>query len=508
MGLFEVGGTYPPKDHLKRIKRYRENTLLVKGEHADVLRKVADKNDFAYLVVNLPQLLCKKYADFLFSEEPTFSAGKDDKSEEQKALERLIADNSLQKKNFKSAFSNSYKGDSFYKVRWAQTYNGLENEKDDPFKVIIDVQNPEIVFPETVPGDYNTIYGYNIAYPVSTKINGKDYWKLIVEAHYPNRIENSRYEMTPSKTYKGKILEWTIDSKLALPINIPAVYKTGVKRPLVEHVPNFQDDGSWEGIDDISDLKSQFSIINNRVSQLQNVLNKHADPALIVPSGVLVEDPITGELTFNISRDKVFEVGEKGNILPQYVTWDAKVDAVFKDIEMAINHLLMLAEIPPVALGLVDSGTSGSSGLSIKYRMNSLLSKVKRKMQYYNEGLRNVLVLAQELEHSKVNKRKLKYEVTVPRIKFKDGLPNDQKEDALVSQILTGGQPIFSVKTTLMDKYGYTEEQADIEIQRIIDEENKRYSLSPSSITTTTNSTQGISQPEDNQNPDRKGFDE
>lgn len=503
MSLFEPGASYPPKSHKKRLKRYSENTKLFKGEHAEVLKQLESQNDFAYLVVNLPSLICKKYADFLFGETPTYSAGKDDNSNEQSAIERIIKQNKLHIKNYKSALSNAYKGDSFYKVMWNQTYNGMVNKADDPFKVIIDIQNPEVVFPEVIAGT-NTIFVYHIAYPQKFKVDGKDNWMLIVESHYPNKIVNSRYLMDATLTNKsGEVTEWRITEQLALPDGVDSEIITGVKHPLVKHVPNFQVDDAWEGLDDIHDLKSQFEIINNRISQLKVVLDKHSDPALIVPNGVLKEDE-NGELTFNISRDKVFEVNDKNEIEPKYVTWQPHLEYVFRDIETALNHLLMLAEIPPVALGLTDSGTSGASGLSVKFRMNSLLAKVNRKRQYYNEALEDVLTLAQELEHAKLGKKKAGYEVTTPRIRFKDGLPNDEKEDAVVSQILTGGQPIFSVKTILMEKYDYTEEQADIEIQRIIDEEKRRNALPESSI---ERNVRGIELPEVNQNPDKKGFD-
>lgn len=483
MSLFKKGALYPPIEHQKRLKRYEENTKLIKGEHASVLLKeVQDKSEFAYLVVNLPRLICTKYADFLFGEHPSFSAGKDDNSKEQLALERLIRDNKLNMKNYRSAFANSYKGDSFYKLRWGQKYAGQVEAKYDPFRAIIDNQNPELVFPETLPGDNHTIFAYHIAYPFSVKSeNDLEKWFLVVESHYPGKIVNSRFAMDVSRTLNNKIVEWKITDELALPEDLEREVETGVYHPLVKHVPNIQTDDTWEGMDDISDLRDQFSIINNRLSQLKQILDKHADPALIVPEGVLKEDE-NGDLTFNITMDKVFEISRDGkDLLPQYVTWDAKLEYVFKDIETAINNLLMLAEIPPVALGLTDSGTSGSSGLSVKFRMNSLLAKVKRKSKYYDEGLKDVLVLSQELEHSKLGKKKTGYKITTPSIKFKDGLPNDEKEDAVVSQILTGGQPIFSVKTILMTKYDYTEEQADIEIQRIIDEENKRLGELPTS---------------------------
>src|SRR5690606_15410796 len=192
----------------------------------------------------------------------------------------------------------------------------------------------------------------------------------------------------------------------ALPIS-------GVPFPLVVHVPNFALDDSWEGIDDLTDLKPLFDELNNRLSQIAVILDKHADPAIAVPAGSLTEDE-KGNPAFHVGRDKVFEVLGKDDVIPVYITCDGKLSAAFKELEFMIDKIVMLAEIPPVALGKDNAGTSGASGLSIKWRMNSLLAKIIRKRQYYNKALKQVLLIAQLLEHAQMKKagKRPDYEVT------------------------------------------------------------------------------------------------
>jgi hypothetical protein len=98
-----------------------------------------------------------------------------------------------------------------------------------------------------------------------------------------------------------------------------------------------------------------------------------------------------------------------------------------------------------------------------------LLAKVNRKRQYYNKALKKVLQIAQLLE--KAQKGKIDYEVTIPRITFRDGLPDDDLEQAQIAQIRTGNRPTMSQKTAIMKVEGYSEEQADIELERIRKEE-------------------------------------
>lgn len=471
MSLFVKGDFFPPESHLDRIERYRKNKHIIKGNHDQIFNNpylLENQQQMVFIASNLPGTIVKKSADFLFGETPIFSAGKDDSSEEQLALERLIEENDLNITNYESALGNSYRGDSFYKIRWGQRYGGKLPESADPFRVFIEAQKAEYVFPETLPGDNTSIYAYHIAVPAVIEGTGDQEWVLNVESHYPGRIEYSKYVLSPfnHSKYENAYTEWKIVDEL---VGERRSVETGVPFPLIVHIPNFSTDDDWQGIDDISENESIFYEIDNRLSKIAEILDKHSDPAMAVPAGTLGENE-KGEPIFHAGRDKIFEVADKSEVIPQYITWNGQLDAAFKELEVLMDHLLIVSELPPVALGKTDSGTSGSSGFAIKWRMNSLLAKINRKRQYYNKGLKHVLLIAQLLEHAKSDKKPT-YEITVPKIKFKDGLPDDEMEQASIAQIRTGGKPTQSQLSAIMEIHGYTEEQARLELERIREEE-------------------------------------
>ena len=192
---------------------------------------------------------------------------------------------------------------------------------------------------------------------------------------------------------------------------------------------------------------------------------------MAVPMGVLEEDE-NGVPQFRVGVDKVFEVMDKNEIVPQYITWNGELQSSMQALEKELELLMTLTEIPMVALGGGDSGTSGSSGLSIKFRMSSMLSKVNRKRQYYEKALKRVFKIAQELELA-VFKDKLEYTPTEVKIHFKDGLPNDEMEQATIYSTRLAGMPTISQKTALMKLDNLTEEQAETELARMKKEQDE-----------------------------------
>lgn len=470
MSLFAINEFYPHPAHKDRITKYQQNKRVFKGEHFDVLESYLNRyqmNQY-YIAVNLAGIICKKSADFLFGETPIFSAGNSDNSPEQKAIERLVTDNELHITNYESALANSYRGDSFYKIRWGQTYGGLLPAEADKYRVIIESQNAEYVFPESSPTDANTIVAYHVAFPQLVEHTKGEEWILNVESHYAGAIMYRKFRMNPISYTPGtnEVAQWKIYAEIA---EARDVVQTGVPFPLIVHVPNYSVDDDWQGIDDLTEHHGLFTEINNRISKIAEILDKHSDPAMAVPAGTLGEDE-NGQPIFHAGRDKIFEVMDKSEVIPQYITWNGQLDAAFKELDKLIDLLLMNAEIPPVALGRDNSGTSGASGLSVKWRMNSLLAKINRKRQYYDKGLKRLLLIAQLLEHAQSDE-KLDYQVVAPIIKFKDGLPDDDMEQATIKQIRTGGRSTQSQLSAIMELNNCTEEQARIELERIRDEE-------------------------------------
>src|SRR5699024_3414440 len=103
-----------------------------------------------------------------------------------------------------------------------------------------------------------------------------------------------------------------------------------------------------------------------------------------------------------------------------------------------------------------------------KWRMNSLLAKINRKRQYYEKGLKRVYIIAQMLENATGIDS---YEVSIPKLKFKDGLPKDEMEEANIMAIRTGGKQTLSQKSAIMHLDDLTEEQVEAELERMDEEE-------------------------------------
>lgn len=469
---FRVGEFYPPTTHRERVDRYKRNKKIFKGEHFEVFKNYKgnkQQKDLLYISVNIAGIICKKSSDFLFGESVQVKAGNGDSSKEQLAFDRFVDENSLNILTYESALANAYRGDSFFKVRYGQEMGGELPKELDPARVIIEHQNPEHVFPEASLYNKNKIVCYHVAVPVEVEVDGKDGWQLFVESHYAGRIEYRVFNMQAIDTkYHGSYFEvvtWKILNEVE---EARAVVLTGVSAPLIVHVPNFGIDDTWEGIDDISEHLPVIDEINNRLTQIADILDKHSDPAMAVPSGILGEDE-AGNPTFHVQQDKVFEIMGKDDVVPTYITWDGQLSQAFTELDKLVELLLTTAEIPAVAIGKGDGGgTSGTSGLAIKWRMNSLLAKINRKRQYYAKGLRQVFAIAQLLEQAVGI---ADYKVSVPQLIFQDGLPKDDAQEATVMNIRTGGMKTISQKTAIMRMEGMTEEQADIEIQRIKDEE-------------------------------------
>ena len=475
--MFEVGELFPPQAHIKRIKGYKDNKKIFKGHHHEVFKNELGSSrakELLYISVNLAGIICKKSADFLFGEEMKVLAGNGEKTPEQDAFDRFVTENNLNIMLYENALTNAYTGDAFIKVRYGQEMAGaLPPELDEP-RVIIENLNPELVYPEPYQWDKSKIKCYHVTTPIYDEDSKQ--WYLIIESHYAGKIVYSKYTMTALYfNADNEVERWEISG-----VAEDGFYEvaTGLALPLVVHIPNLSTADSWQGIDDLTELHPLLDEINNRLSQVADILDKHSNPAMAVPSGLLGADE-EGNAQFRVAIDKVFEVMGKDDVVPQYITWNGQLNEAFQELDRLIDLVLTVSEIPAVALGKGDSGTSGSSGLAIKWRMNSLLAKINRKKQYYSKGLKQVFYIAQKLEEVLGI---AEYEVTVPVLHFQDGLPKDEMEQANIMQIRTGGAKTLSQKSAIMQLNDMTEAQAEVEIERIKEEEESAMSVASPSI--------------------------
>ncbi|RJX18515.1 MAG: phage portal protein [Ammonifex sp.] len=415
---WETWETWPPEGHKQRIEKYALFRLLFMGKHDDVyarmqqwLEKEADKA-VIYIVCNFAGLISKICADLLFGE-PIRAVLGDEDSPEQKAMDNIFNNNNLHTVNYEMALSSSYRGDAVYKARFGKYRDWSEGEQ-----AIIESVPAHVFFPHLNGDNVQEMTGATLAW--TKEVNDRKY--LRKEIHLPGLIRNELWLLDGSQI-RMKVPLKTLDEYDGLKDEQETKYP-GL---LVEHVPNWRLDDMFWGISDYEDLESLFDGLNNRVSRVDRILDKHSDPKLILPPGLMKYDEkrkmwyIEKELLQVVEVDQTM-VGD----LPKYLVWDAQLEAAFKEIDKFLELLMIMSEISPAAFGLDKSGVA-ESGRALKFRLIRTLAKINRKKLYFDQGLKNILYAAQVLD---VTFGKSNYEPAIPRIVWADGLPVDQMEQA------------------------------------------------------------------------------
>ena len=413
----KAGDPWPPEGHRERIEAYATYRQLFVGKHQDVFQRVQQWLDktpdksLVYIVANFPKLVSLVCADMLFGEEPGFVAG-DEGSTEQAALDNVTRANNLHALNYEMALGASMRGDAIYKLRYGQRYSYSEQSE-----AIISAVNPSLFFPEFAPDDVRTLVGAVIAW--ERKLDDRTYLRR--EVHTPGKIRNELWLLE-----RGTLRRQVPLSTLPEYAGLPEEEETGYPGLLVEYVPNWRLDDDWRGISDYIDIHTLVDELNNRLSRVSRVLDKHESPKLVLPPGMMKFDPATKR--YYIERDSLDVVEapqEIGGNLPRYLVWDAQLEAAFKQIDKLIQLAFLVTETSPDAFGMGEAGQA-ESGRALKFRLLRTLAKVNRKRLYFDSALRNVLKATLWLE---ADRGRSLSDIAEVRIEWRDGLPDDPFEE-------------------------------------------------------------------------------
>lgn len=447
--------TWPPEGHKERLESYARYRALFMGRHNEVYARVqrwldreADKG-LVYVVCNFAKLISLVGADMLFGEQPRFIVGDKD-SQEQQALDRIIADNGLHTLNYESALSASWRGDAVVKVRYGRHTDWSQGEQ-----AIIEAVPARIFFPEINPDNVRDLKGATLAW--TREAGDKKY--LRKEIHQPGLIRNELWQLKEGNRLGSQVKLSTLPEYAEL----PEEQEAGYPGLLVEYLPNWRLDDDFWGISDYVDLESLFDELNNRISRISRVLDKHESPKLILPPGIMKYDPSLKRFYVEKEYLDVVEVdsAEAGD-LPKYLVWDAQLEAAYKQIDKLVEFLFLFSETSPDAFGLAKQGQA-ESGRALKFRLLRTLAKVNRKKLYFDQALKNVLYAAMYLEHVHGKGP----EPVIPRIEWADGLPQDPLEAAEVESARMGGAPTTSLESAVRRLDGLSGQDLDDEVSRI-----------------------------------------
>jgi len=140
--------------------------------------------------------------------------------------------------------------------------------------------------------------------------------------------------------------------------------------------------------------------------------------------------------------------------------------------------MFLVTETSPDAFGLSESNVA-DSGRALKYRLMRLLSKIARKKRYYDDGIKDILYKAQLMDIYHNNK---KYDAERPSASWRDGIPDDPKEEAEETEILDRAGAISLEEKVRKNNPDKTEKWIQKEVARIESELEQQQSSSPYTI--------------------------
>lgn len=452
---------FPPEGDRERLRSYAYNEMLFRGKHFEAFNITVENQlnqnwgHLRYIVANFAGLISKVIADMLFSEAAKFKySGK----ENQAYSDALIFENKLHVQNYESALANSYRGDAVYKLRIGQ--------RDGRDAVIIEDISPYIYFPRLDSGNMRQKPEVEeLAWVMKV---GAGYM-LRKEIHYQGLIENQAWTYDPQSQRPVGRLAWS-----SVFPNDPEYYDNKIGRNLIVHVPNWKVGTDYFGNSDYSDLHSLFFGLNNRITKIDSILDKHSDPILAVPEGILDENG-------KVRREwiQVVEKNEKGDA-PEYITWNANLDSAFSEIDQLVQMMFMFSEISPASVGM-DKNGQAESGRALKLKLLRTIAKKRRKQLYYDQALKEVMTLAQMLAAAwgipayGMDGKEVKppKSVETPEIDFADGIVNDTREMAEEEEIRLRSKTTTTVDAIMrldgVDQKTAEEKAAAIEKENSLD---------------------------------------
>jgi len=439
-----VGGNFPPVSEMERLEKYEKNRDLFNGEHrrayAEIYKKIK-KNLYNFewffdspTVLNYQRVITLKMADLICGECPQLMALKNENGE---IIMNLANKISLQKVLYEIVIDISRFGNSVIKV--------FLNSDGLPSVTVIP---PSYWFCVTDDYDKKIIKKHVIAY-VHKYSENRDFAELLVEIH-----EKGFYSL---RTYEYNVKDKKIGHLVYEENEIP----TGLDDFSIINFTNITTSDSVYGYDDYMPVNSLVSNISERIAQINRILDKHAQPTMTGPASALEKDERSGKWFLPLGNFFKRQSAEDPPL--EYVTWHSELENAFKFIEILLNQLFILSEM---GTAVFDSGSllSGASrvesGVAMRLKMTSPLIKSRRIISQIDLDVKKMLSLLAKLDGFDISVNEI-------GIIWKDGLPNDDKLNAEIVNIRTGGKPTMSQIEAIMALDGKNFVQASESFRQI-----------------------------------------
>lgn len=463
LDFLKVGQRFPPVTEEERLQKYHKNRLIFENQHeqvyADSFKRISrvignfEEVVSYHVIANFQKLISLKIADFLLGEAPKITCGNDN-SQHQIAIETIKENSDLINTCYSAAIDISRYGDSVFNIYL-----------DEEGKGIVDITEPSFYFKVVDARNKRKTKYHVLASTYDVEKTGGIFSKN-KQVKYLNYQIHSKgfYEEATYKLNDNGIIETEIEPLKKI--------DTGLKDFAVVPVHNILTSDRIYGIDDYSDLDSIVSEIEVRLSQISKILDKHAEPSVEGPESALIQDAKTGE--YKLKMGNFFSRYSNEDPGVKYVTWDAQLEANFKQIEKLINILAVISEMGSAIFDNEQKQGQVASGSALRRMMISPLAKVNRVRMRFDSSIKKAIKLCSQLGGEGI----VDLSKEPINIYWQDGLPGDPKEEAEVMGIRTGNKATLSQYSAIQRLDGLNDEDTAKEIEAIKQDEVNNNPLS------------------------------
>lgn len=433
LGWIGRGQEFPPHEEKRRIDGYKKNAHMYAGKYEKVfgtgyavranMLRIRDVD--VRTVVNYPQLLTKKTADFVCGETPDISIDS--------ALDNAtdLTQKALDKMNFAWTLYEAMMDVS----RYGNAVLKLGQDR-------VSITPPEHWYPVVDPYDKKRVTQQVIAFIVDRKI--------YVEIHEKGRYEERWYDIEQGS-------EGTVKFGQLLEANS---VQTNIDDFAVQVLSNVTSSDSLFGTSDYDIIEGTLEQLLWRIFTVERILDKHAAPSIVGSSSMLQKDPVTGLLTF---RSGNFITRDSNDVpAPQYLTWDGNLDSVRWEIEWLTNQMYTLSEMGAAFLTGEGKGEANSAR-ALRLRMVAPIIKARRLAGINDMPVKQVVRIVALLNG-------VTADIGDVSLVWNDGLPNDMMEDAELYERATAGKQIMSQFEAVKRFNHLDDEGTDRELELIANE--------------------------------------
>jgi hypothetical protein len=436
----------------RRAERLRQARLLFEGRHKEYFLDESrtafafpplksDRREF-FRPYNLLTLVAEKMADLLFGEAPRVYV---DDATAQPVLDAIAERSWLDAMLIDVAAECCWAGEAFLEIT-------LQPGEAGPAQAYIGTIPADEIWPVGLPGPDRQHARY-VRYSTATIEDAPGKARtLLLEVHYTaGLIGRAVYQLEqvdasgPQRSRRLAMDQWPGRDAAGLPL--AEQQSTGMPRCNIIRVPN-----GFGGVSDYDGLIELQDALHAANTQIGRVIAKHADPKLAAP-----DQSADGE--GKLSNAEVFFFRSKDEI-PQYITWNAELEAAMEDRRFALSSLATASEIPLSLLGVKDD-SSVESARKMRLAASTALAKSQRKAVVWRSAMRMALELAFHAERGFAPGKAI-------GIEMRDGLPDDELDRANVIATLRGAGAMSrkrSLQQQWLDAASVADELGEIEAE-------------------------------------------